>query len=45
MLDENNVKDDVYLFGVSNKQTLMEKILKILDKEPLNIIYIEVGSN
>ena len=44
MLDKNNVKDDVYLLGVGNKQNLMDKILKILDKEQLNIIYIEVGS-
>ena len=29
MLDKNNVKDDVYLLGVGNKQNLMDKILKI----------------
>lgn len=45
MLDENNVKDNVYLLGVGNKQTLMNKILKILNREPLNIIYIKVSSN
>ena len=45
MLDKNNVKDDVYLLGVGNKQNLMDKILKVLDKEQLNTIYIEVGSN
>ena len=44
MLDKNNVKDDVYLLGVGNKQNLMDKILKILDKEQLNIIYIEINS-
>lgn len=45
MLDENNVEDDVYLLGVGNKQTLMNKILKILTREPLNIIYIKVNSD
>lgn len=45
MLDENNVGDDVYLLGVGNKQTLMDKMLKILSKEPLNIIYIKVSSD
>lgn len=44
MLDKNNVEDDVYLLGVGNKQTLMNKILKILNREPLNIIYIKVNS-
>ena len=44
MLDKNNVKDDVYLLGVGNKQNLMNKILKILNRESLNIIYIEVNS-
>lgn len=44
MLDKNNVKDDVYLLGVGNKQNLMDKILKILNRESLNIIYIEVNS-
>ena len=37
--------NDVYLLGVGNKQNLMEKILKILDREPLNIIYIKISSN
>ena len=46
MLDKKDMKDnDVYLLGVGNKQNLMEKILKILDKEPLNIIYIKISSN
>lgn len=44
MLDKNNVQDDVYLLGVGNKQNLMDKILKILNRESLNIIYIEVNS-
>lgn len=42
MLDEKN---DVYLLGVQNKQMLMDKILKILSQEPLNVIYINAESN
>ena len=34
MLDENNVENDVYLLGVGNKQTLMNKMLKILIAGP-----------
>ncbi len=45
MLDENRTENDVYLLGVQNKQMLMDKILKILYKEPLNVIYINTGSN
>lgn len=45
MLDKKNIENDVYLLGVGNKQNLMEKILKILDNEPLNIIYIQISSN
>ena len=44
MLDKKNTKNDVYLLGVGNKQNLMEKIFKILNKEPLNIIYININS-
>ena len=44
MLDKKNIKNDVYLLGTGNKQNLMEKILKILNKEPLNIIYININS-
>lgn len=45
MLDENRIENDVYLLGVQNKQMLMDKILKILSKEPLNVIYINAESN
>lgn len=45
MLDENRTESDVYLLGVQNKQMLMDKILKVLYKEPLNVIYINTGSN
>lgn len=45
MLDKKNMGNDVYLLGVGNKQNLMEKILKILDRESLNIIYIKISSN
>lgn len=45
MLDMKNIKDDIFLLGVGSKQTLMEKMLKILSKEPLNIIYIKISSN
>ncbi len=45
MLDKKRTEDDVYLLGVNNKQMLMDKILKIFEKEPLNMIYIKIGSN
>lgn len=45
MLNENKTENDVYLLGVQNKQMLMDKVLKILSKEPLNVIYINTGSN
>ncbi len=45
MLDENRIENDVYLLGVQNKQMLMDKILKILSQEPLNVIYINAESN
>jgi len=44
MLDENRTENDVYLLGVQNKQMLMDKILKVLYQEPLNVIYINIGS-
>lgn len=45
MLDEKRTGDDVYLLGVNNKQMLMDKILKIFEKEPLNMVYIKIGSD
>jgi hypothetical protein len=46
MLDRANIKgdEDVFLLGVGNKQTLMNKVLKILSRESLNIIYIGISS-
>lgn len=45
MLDEKRTEDDIYLLGFNNKKMLMDKILKIFEKEPLNMIYIKIGSD
>ena len=45
MLDEDKLENDIYLLGVNNKKMLMNKILKIFEKEPLNMIYIKIGSD
>lgn len=45
MLDEDKLENDIYLLGVNNKKMLMDKILKIFEKEPLNMIYIKIGSD
>ena len=45
MLDEDKLENDIYLLGVNNKKMLMTKILKILGQEPLNMIYIKIGSD
>lgn len=46
MLDKECMdEDDVYLLGVGNKQNMLDKILKILHKEQLNIIYIKINSS
>ena len=45
MLDEKRTENDVYLLGVNNNKMLMMKILKILGKEPLNMIYVKIGSD
>ena len=41
MLDEDKLENDIYVLGVNNKKMLMTKILKILGKEPLNMIYVK----
>ena len=45
MLDEDKLENDIYVLGVNNKKMLMTKILKILGKEPLNMIYVKIGSD
>ena len=45
MLDEDKLENDIYLLGVNNKKMLMDKILKIFEKEPLNMVYIKIGSD
>lgn len=45
MLDEKRTEDDIYLLGFNNKKMLMDKILKIFEKEPLNMIYIKIASD
>ncbi len=44
MLGEPDIENDVYLLGVGNQQSLMNKILKILNQERLNIIYLKINS-
>jgi aspartokinase len=46
MLDKTNIDEekDVYLLGVGNKNTLQDKVFKILAKEKLNILYIGISS-
>ena len=45
MLGNQKMENDIYMLGVQNKQMLINKILKILIREPLNIIYTVIGSD
>ena len=44
LLDKDQKDKNIFLLCTKNKNTLMNKLFKILEEEKLNIIYVPVGS-
>lgn len=45
LLDKDKKDKNIFLLCTKNKNTLMNKLFKILEKEKLNIIYVPISSS